>query len=349
MGIKETLTAVLAALGNIDVTNQDGNAAKMYARIFNEQPQREIDGTGMAYPKPATFLQVELGEGVPCGMGATQYEIKLTTLTVHENYNNPDTSDDQDLSIFDIKDSVHRVMNNTKFPNCSPLFSTGNKLDYNHGDIYMFTNEYASCFVDLTGSIYDDLTGQYITQTLVNPILQIQENIYYGIYPATPLPPTATVGGSIVFGYGVGYNQWLTGSGVPSNTIGNNGDYYRNDVNGDIYYKSGGVFALVGNIIGGGGGGSITRVVVTNGAYTVPYINGTNYVIFSTNGDAVILPDVTIQNGESYKIKNLDIAGGVCYISEINGALIDGVFQYDLTTMYEAVELISDGTNYNIF
>lgn len=43
---------------------------------------------------------------------------------------------------------------------------------------------------------------------------------------------------------------WRTGTGVPSNALGVNGDYYLDDDTGDVYTKSGGVYLLVANIIG---------------------------------------------------------------------------------------------------
>ena len=46
-------------------------------------------------------------------------------------------------------------------------------------------------------------------------------------------------------------SYWLTGSGVPSNTIGGNGDMYLNGLKGDVYNKAGGVWgSSVANIMG---------------------------------------------------------------------------------------------------
>jgi len=51
---------------------------------------------------------------------------------------------------------------------------------------------------------------------------------------------------------------WFDGAGTPSSGLGNNGDYYLNTTNGDIYEKAGGTWTLVGNIKGPAGPGVAT-------------------------------------------------------------------------------------------
>lgn len=46
---------------------------------------------------------------------------------------------------------------------------------------------------------------------------------------------------------------WRTGSGVPSNTLGVNGDFYLRSTNGDVYKKASGVYTVVANIAGPAG------------------------------------------------------------------------------------------------
>lgn len=56
---------------------------------------------------------------------------------------------------------------------------------------------------------------------------------------------------------------WRDGTGAPSNALGIDGDYYLNDANGDVYYKSGGTYSIVANMKGLDGIGSGTVTVVT--------------------------------------------------------------------------------------
>lgn len=51
------------------------------------------------------------------------------------------------------------------------------------------------------------------------------------------------------------------GAGLPSNGLGQNSDYYVNTTNGDVYYKSAGVYSVIINIKGATGNGT------TSGSY----------------------------------------------------------------------------------
>ncbi len=44
--------------------------------------------------------------------------------------------------------------------------------------------------------------------------------------------------------------EFVSGVGAPSNSLGEDGQYYRNSTNQDMYYKQGGLWANVGNLTG---------------------------------------------------------------------------------------------------
>lgn len=85
----------------------------------------------------------------------------------------------------------------------------------------------------------------------------------------TPVVPSAP-GGDVA---------WLDGSGVPDNATGNNGDYYLNDDNGDVYNKVIGSWSLVANIKGAQGDQGI------QGIQGEPGLAGPNEVTTSTETD----------------------------------------------------------------
>ncbi len=49
---------------------------------------------------------------------------------------------------------------------------------------------------------------------------------------------------------GEGGSVWRSGAVAPANTLGADGDYYLNIVDGNIYRKDGGVYLLTLNITG---------------------------------------------------------------------------------------------------
>jgi len=63
-----------------------------------------------------------------------------------------------------------------------------------------------------------------------------------------PTGPTGATGSA-----GVPGSVWRDGTGAPSNSLGINGDYYLDDATGNVYLKSSGAYAIVGNIKGATG------------------------------------------------------------------------------------------------
>jgi hypothetical protein len=172
MGFKETILALKALLESIATTNNDGGNTNMYVRMWNNQIERKKGGDGYVYPIPASFIEPQFSEGMPIGNGATSYEVVFRILVEIEHYNT-EGAFDEDLTVIDTKDKVHRKLNGAKLPNCTPLFQSNTILDYNHDNVYLFVLEYSTHFVDLTGSSIDTLTGLYITDTLNDPELII--------------------------------------------------------------------------------------------------------------------------------------------------------------------------------
>lgn len=64
---------------------------------------------------------------------------------------------------------------------------------------------------------------------------------------------------------GVG-TTWLSGSGVPDNGDGSDGNYYRNTDNEDVYVKASGLWNLIGNIAGNGADGVGSTLLAGSGA-----------------------------------------------------------------------------------
>lgn len=51
---------------------------------------------------------------------------------------------------------------------------------------------------------------------------------------------------------------WRDGNGAPSSGTGINGDYYLNNLTGDVYLKSSGTYSIITNIMGPSGSGTGT-------------------------------------------------------------------------------------------
>jgi len=65
---------------------------------------------------------------------------------------------------------------------------------------------------------------------------------------------------------GAAGSVWREGSGVPSNGLGVNGDFYLDDLTGDVYQKAAGVYSIVANITGPTGDTGSTGAPGADGA-----------------------------------------------------------------------------------
>jgi len=106
---------------------------------------------------------------------------------------------------------------------------------------------------------------------------------------------------------------WRDGAGVPSNSLGLDGDYYLNTTTGDVYKKASGSYSVVGNLRGptgatgpsGSSGPMIgARLVAATGTQSVPP-NADTQVIFNgidydTNSMTGVANQFTIQTAGYY-------------------------------------------------
>ena len=68
--------------------------------------------------------------------------------------------------------------------------------------------------------------------------------------------------------------NFLSGAGIPSNGDGANGDHYRNTSNQDLWFKSSGLWSLIGNLYNGIPDGVGT--VIQDGSGNPSNLNGEN-------------------------------------------------------------------------
>jgi hypothetical protein len=82
-----------------------------------------------------------------------------------------------------------------------------------------------------------------------------------------PVGPTGATGAAGAAGAaGTPGTVWRNGSGVPSNSLGVDGDYYLRTSNGDVYQRSSGTYSVVGNIFGPTGATGATGATGPTGA-----------------------------------------------------------------------------------
>jgi len=121
---------------------------------------------------------------------------------------------------------------------------------------------------------------------------------------------------------GANGSVWRNGTGVPSNDLGANGDYYLDDATGDVYLRTAAVYSAVANILGpqgptgpagatgptgstGATGASALNLQKTETSSFTLDNDDNNYTIMLNNGATAIT--VTVPSGLSENIS-------ICFI-----------------------------------
>ena len=161
-GIKQPIQDLLTLLSTVNVVNQDGNATTLYTRIWNNQLKDEEQGKLYAYAKPAAFVEViNNAQFEEIGIGFQSCDIGFRVHLIHEYYNSEVTFE-QDLTIFDLRDSIVATLSHVQLTACGPLVKTAETQDYTHDNLYHYIIDFICNFTDSKGSYYDTAAGKYI-------------------------------------------------------------------------------------------------------------------------------------------------------------------------------------------
>jgi hypothetical protein len=155
-GIKAPILDIMTRLTTL--------AALRTVRIWNNQVEYENTGKLYDFAKPAVFLEVinnvqynQLGEGYQSA------DVGWRMHLVHEFFDAQDGTFEQDLMVFDIRDSIVTLMSFYEPTGCGPLTRTSETQDYAHDMIYHYIIDFVCNFTDSKGSKYDQ--GKYIDKT----------------------------------------------------------------------------------------------------------------------------------------------------------------------------------------
>ena len=164
-GIKAPVTDILNKLSTIQVTNGDGNSVPLYTRIWNNQIRDAEIGKLYDYPKPCVFLEIiNEAKYEEIGCGVQSCDLGIRCHLIHEFYNEDGTFE-QDLAIFDLRDSIISALSFYQPTACNPIIRTGESQDYNHSNLYHYIIDFITNFTDSKGSAYDVTSGKYVYST----------------------------------------------------------------------------------------------------------------------------------------------------------------------------------------
>ena len=181
MGLKLTIQDFATKLGTIQVVTPDGVTQSLFVRVWNNQLEQLKAGELEAIPFPSCFIEpiVSQSQHGAIGQGVCGFDILFRVHLLHTNYNT-EGSFEQNLVVFDLRDKVIRTMNRYKPLMCGPIDKISEALDFEHDNVYHYTIDFNTHFVDLTGSDQDTLTGDYtVSVPPLNIILDVNRTADY--------------------------------------------------------------------------------------------------------------------------------------------------------------------------
>lgn len=161
-GIVQPIKDILAALTTINVINQDGYSVPLYTRVWNNQIKSEEEGKLYDFPKPAAFVEIVSPiTYIEAGMNFLNTDININVHLVHEYYN-LDGTYEQDLVIYNLRDAVIRLLNSFTPTACSNMTCNGERMNYDHDNLYHYILSFDCNYMDSKGSPWDPGAGIYI-------------------------------------------------------------------------------------------------------------------------------------------------------------------------------------------
>ena len=242
--------------GNYVASNAvDGNSGTRWASLFIDNQSLVID-LGAIYSINSVRLTWETAS-------AMNYQIEISP-----NGNDPWTPIAFKTNMPAVNNRVDDITGLTASSRYIRMYGTARTTQYGYS-LFSFevygsgpTNYTLSTSVSPAGTGTVSLNpagGSYAAGTAVtvtaNAASGYQFSSWSGALSGTANPATIAMNGN----YSVVANftpvsqaaaRWYSGAVIPSSTLGNNGDYYLNTVNSDVYAKAGGVWSTSTNIRG---------------------------------------------------------------------------------------------------
>jgi hypothetical protein len=148
-GIKAPITDILTRL----TTKLKDTDVVKFVQIWNDQFRFMEDQQTYSFPFPCVFVEVVNDlEFNQIGGGYEQADIDWCIHIGQDFYNADDGTQEQNLTIFDLRDKVVEVLSNYKPTACGLMFRTKESQDYEHTNVYHYKVYFRCGFIDSKGA-----------------------------------------------------------------------------------------------------------------------------------------------------------------------------------------------------
>ena len=171
-GIKAPILDILSKLATINVTDMNGNGSALYTRIWNNHLTKLKDGSGYTFQRPACFVEIINDVQFEiAGVGFRNADLGVRLHLIHDFYNEDGTYE-QDLGIFDLRDTIISTLSFYCPTACNNLMCIRESMEYDHDNTYHYILDFECNFMDSKGSPYDPNSGT-ITESEPDPKLDV--------------------------------------------------------------------------------------------------------------------------------------------------------------------------------
>jgi len=144
--IKQIYTDILLILEDMDWK---------YKNIYDNQTDEMIIGSSYSFLTPAVFIEFDLGQAVQGNGGFTFYPDTLLSFHIVDTLLNDGDNMEQNLGIFDLRDSIKKKFTGSKVSFCSAMMCVSDKKDFKHNNVYKYIVSFKTQFIDNSGSDID--------------------------------------------------------------------------------------------------------------------------------------------------------------------------------------------------
>jgi hypothetical protein len=167
-GILQAIESITARLATLNVANNDNVTGPLNVRVWNNQLKWIEEANIENQPLPAAFLEVPALKFNRLLNAVDEADAIWRVHLIHEYLDAGDeTTYEQDLAIFALRDSVVALLSQFVPTGGGILVRVAEEMDYNHTNLYHYIIDFKSAFIDTKGSPYD--TGRTDYQFTTGP------------------------------------------------------------------------------------------------------------------------------------------------------------------------------------
>ena len=154
-GIKQPILDVINKLKTIAWPNNSGQTPALYSEVWNSHFKYLEKGDIYPFALPAAFVEVQTPEQFnQLGYGIVESDVIFRIHVMVEQLDAGDGTNDQNLSVFALRDKINQTLTHFQPTACSLLMKVAERQDFDHDNLYVYELDFKCSFIDDTGSTY---------------------------------------------------------------------------------------------------------------------------------------------------------------------------------------------------